>query len=71
MPRKLKRMFSVELDELDEAAINKAIAVHQRRIRVEGEHILPEGDSCVPGATLAEVCRNWLESIGEWKGRGD
>jgi len=63
------RKICFDVDELDAAAINKAIAVHQRRDHEAfGSHILPEGESDTAGATLAEICRDWLERRGEWDG---
>ncbi len=60
------RKITIELDDLDEAAVNYAIAFHQSRFRINGVHILPDGESDTRGAILAEICRGYLERLGEW-----
>lgn len=50
------------LDDDDLRAFHEAIARHQSR-RVAGEHILPEGNSDLPGAIIGEICRGWLEYV--------
>lgn len=58
--RLVRFTFNTDLD--DAAAINQAVAYHQRRDHaVFGEHLLPEGDSDTLGATLGEICRAWLD----------
>lgn len=59
--------ITLELDDLDAKAFHKAIAVHQRRARIDGQHCLPEHDSCLAGAIVAEILRGWLDRIGEWE----
>jgi hypothetical protein len=54
--------FIFYCDPLDAAAIHEAVAFHQARDhRVFGEHLLPEHESSTIGATLAEICRDWLD----------
>lgn len=62
------KRFVVLVDDLDEKAINQAIAVYQRRNQgSDGKGtLIPEGESSLGGAILGELCRNYLESIGEW-----
>jgi hypothetical protein len=57
------RTFSLDAD--DERHVNQAIAYRQAHLRVEGECILPEGESDTAGAILAEICRDWLEAHGQ------
>lgn len=58
--------FHFEADDLDAESIHRAIAVHQAG-RIDGEHILPDGDSDTMGAVLAEICRDWIEYREAWK----
>ena len=51
------------VDEDDAAAVHRAIADYQRASRDEHGVILPEGESDLPGAILAEICRGWLELV--------
>lgn len=57
-----KREIVLQLDELDYAAIQKAIAYRQ----TWGRGTMPDSDSNVAGAVLAEICRGWLEKKGMW-----
>lgn len=65
-----KRTF--DLDEDDERDVNAAIAEFQRRgmrwpandPETPNALILGEGTSCLAGAILGEICRDWLESLG-------
>jgi hypothetical protein len=54
---------TLQLDELDDFALNRAIAVYQR---LYGREILPEYESSLAGVIIGEICRDWLESRGEW-----
>lgn len=63
---------TLHLDPDDERDINAAVAHYQASRR--WEHFkdckeqgvfLPDGDSCVAGAILGELCRDWLESEGK------
>lgn len=52
------------LDELDYATIQKEIAHYQARSRAidpKGPTILPDGDSCLAGAIIAESIRSLNE----------
>lgn len=55
----------LELDELDYASLQEAMA---RRQLVRGPLgiILPPNESNLPGALLAEICRGWLELL-DWQ----
>lgn len=57
--------LTIEPDEDDAAAIHHAIAVHQSE-RVNGEHVLPEGESDIAAAVLGEICRDWGEYRDGW-----
>lgn len=57
--------FAFRADPDDAASIHEAVAMHQRE-RIDGEHILPEGDSDTLGAILAEICRDWMEYRELW-----
>jgi hypothetical protein len=60
-----KRLI-LDLDEDDFAALQEALT---RRQLWRDQHgvILPDGESNLPGALLAEICRGWIE-LCEWKG---
>ena len=51
------RKMVLELDELDYDAVQMAIT------RRQCFRIMPEGQSNVAGAVLAEICRGWMEFI--------
>lgn len=55
----MTRQILLELDELDYDAVQWALAVRQRA------RCMPNHDSSTAGALVAEICRGWLESIGE------
>lgn len=58
---------TLHLDPDDERDLNAAISHYQATRRWKDEQggvILPEGESCVAGAILGELCRDWLESEG-------
>jgi hypothetical protein len=57
--------ITLALDELDAQAIHRAIA-HRQTYRDQEGCILPDNDSDLAGAALAEICRSWLESVGQW-----
>ena len=63
------RTITLEVDELDEEAILKAVAVYQRLNRFEDGSgvIVPEGESDLRGLILGEICRGYREAHGEWK----
>lgn len=54
------QILAMQVDELDAAAIHEAVAKRQAW-RINNECILPEGNSDLRGACLAEICRDWLE----------
>ncbi len=63
---------TLTLDPDDERDINAAIAHYQASRRWENFEgcpekgtCLPEGESCMAGAILGELCRNFLESEGK------
>ena len=57
--------LAFEADDLDAAAILRAIACYQRRSNEAwGETIVPEHESDLGAAILAEICRSWLERMG-------
>ena len=56
--------MTLTLDELDYAAIQKEIAGRQERSRAidpDGPTIVPDGNSCLAGAILAECCRDLID----------
>lgn len=61
----MKEML-LRLDDLDYDAIQRAMARRQT-FRVPGCEgtILPTGESDLPGALVAEICRGWLEML-DW-----
>jgi hypothetical protein len=54
-PRKLE----LECDSYDWDVIQRAMAIRQRW------RTMPDNQSSTAGAVIAEICRSWLESIGE------
>lgn len=61
MPEKLTTM-RMDVDELDERSINRAISVYQTRsFKAFGEIIIPEGGSDQRAAIIGEICRGWIE----------
>jgi len=64
------RTITIEVDELDEATILNTIAKYQAKSHAAGgENWLPEGESDIRGATLAEICRAYQEYHDTWKPR--
>ena len=58
---------SLTLDADDDRSINEAIATYQATHRWKDEQggvLLPEGESCIAGAILGEICRDWLD---QWR----
>lgn len=58
------RKMKLTLDELDYTVIQEEIAYRQARSRLidpNGPTILPDGESCLVGAILAEVVRDLRE----------
>ncbi len=56
--------MTLELDQLDFDTIQNEIAQRQsrsRRIDPDGPTILPDGESCLAGAVIAEVIRDLNE----------
>ncbi len=50
------------LDEDDSRAVHEAIAKRQQESRwPEGGVLLPEGESDLPGAIIAEICRAYVD----------
>lgn len=59
--------ITLTLDEDDERTIQAAIAEYQRRHHAAfGETILPEGESCMAGAIIAELVRDLNEYRDLW-----
>lgn len=52
-----KRKLVLELDELDYEAIVRCIAIR------EGFRCMPDGESDLNGAAIAEICRGWEEML--------
>ena len=53
--------MTLELDDLDYATIQKEIAYRQARSRLidpQGPTIIPDGESCLAGALIAECIRD-------------
>jgi hypothetical protein len=58
----MNRTIELELDEEDYDAVQDAIALYQSLARVPGyPTILPDGDSNLAGAILAQICRGWAD----------
>lgn len=59
--------LTLELDENDARDVHRAIAARQSRFRYDAQPgaILPDGESNTAGKIIAEICRGWLESLGE------
>jgi DNA adenine methylase len=54
--------MTITLDPDDERAVNTAIATYQRLNRwPEGGTLIPEGESDLAGAIVAEICRAYLQ----------
>jgi hypothetical protein len=53
------RELTITLDELDYKAVVRCIAQKEQ----EGPAGVPEGDSDLNGAALAEICRGWEEML--------
>ena len=63
----MTRKLLIEVDEQDESAILNAIAQWQAKSHAAfGETMLPEGQSDIRGATLAEICREHEEYRSLW-----
>lgn len=61
--------MTLTLDEADYATIQKEIAHYQkgsRAIDPTGPTIVPDGDSCLAGAIIAECCRDLDEYRQLW-----
>jgi hypothetical protein len=60
--------MTLTLDELDYATIQREIAHRQARSRAIGDDrtILPDGESCLAGAVLAECVRDLDEYRALW-----
>jgi len=52
--------MTLQLDDDDDRAIQAAIAARQT-VRDQQGCILPDGESDLAGALIAEICRGWLE----------
>lgn len=61
------RTITLELDEDDWNAIQKEIAIRQSRRDKDGP-LLPDGESNMVGAMLAEVVRDLEEYRAAWEG---
>lgn len=51
------RSITLELDETDYNAIERAIAMRQNF------RVMPEGLGNLAGRTIAEICRGWMEFL--------
>lgn len=60
------KRLQLRLDRDDAEAIEEAVA-ERLSWRVNGEEIMPPGDSCLVGSALGEVCRGWLDTVGAAK----
>lgn len=58
------KTFKLKLDDLDYEAVQEAITIRKSGLfHVDGVLILPEHESELRGALLAEVCRGWVERV--------
>jgi hypothetical protein len=58
------KTLTLVLDDDDERAVQAAMAERQRSSRwddSDGGVLLPEGDSDLPGAIIAEICRAYVD----------
>lgn len=56
--------ITLELDELDWNAVQKAMAIRQRsRIWPDAPEGPDAGQSNVAGLCIAEICRGWIEML--------
>lgn len=60
------KTITLELDDLDYAAVQEAIATRQLY------RVLPDGEGNLAGRVVAEICRGWMELCDgdegeEWK----
>lgn len=66
------RVIVLNLDEDDYNSIQEAIAKRQAYGRnlpdSNGQKIMPDGDSNIAGAVLAEICRGWIELLDSARG---
>jgi hypothetical protein len=65
----MPRTLTLTLDEDDFATLNAEIALRQARSRLvdpAGPTLMPEGDSCLSGALLAEAVRDLQEYREVW-----
>jgi hypothetical protein len=53
----MKRLLLLTLDEIDYETVVEAMAKRER------EAEFPNSRSCINGATLAEICRGWMELV--------
>lgn len=51
------RQITLTLDDVDYDAIQKATGCRQ------AFRVMPDGEGCLMGRTIAEICRGWLEFI--------
>jgi hypothetical protein len=66
----MTRTLTLILDELDHITIQKEIAHRQARSRAidpDGPTILPDGDSNLAGAIVAEIVRDLWEYRALWE----
>lgn len=57
------KQITLTVDDLDAAMLHRAITDYQRRNRDRHGVILPDGESDLPGAILAEICRDWIDMV--------
>ena len=63
MPKAAK-VITLRLDELDAEAVARAIAYRKL-------HPMPDGGGNEAGRAVAEICRGWLDMLGEWEWSGN
>ena len=60
----MAKTLKLKLDDLDFEAIQEAITIRKSGLfRIDGELILPDGESEERGALLAEICRAWFDTL--------
>lgn len=55
------KKLTLVLDDDDDRAVQAAIAERQRDSRWPDGVMLPEGESDLPGAIIAEICRGYVD----------
>jgi len=60
----LPKTITITLDDADERHVAQAIALRQTA-RDDKGCILSQGESDLTGAVIAEICRGWLDMLGQ------